>query len=65
MVGLESSKMEERIMAGMTWGRPSEAGEEPKKERLTGTLHLPKKPVTGNTRRLRRNSGKEDKHNKT
>ena len=52
-------------MAGMTWGRPSEAGEEPKKERLTGTLHLPKKPVTGNTRRLRRNSGKEDKHSKT
>jgi len=50
-------------MAGMTWGRPVEAGEEPKKERLTGTLHLPKKPVTGNTQRLRRNRGKE-KQNK-
>jgi hypothetical protein len=51
-------------MAGMTWGGPVEAGEEPKKERLTGTLHLPKKPVTGNTQRLRKNSGKEQQ-NKT
>ena len=47
----------------MTWGRPVEAGEEPKKERLTGTLHLPKKTVTVNTQRLRRNRGKE-KQNK-
>ena len=46
-------------MAGMTWGGPVEAGEEPKKERLTGTLHKPKKSVNGNTRRLRGDRGKE------
>ena len=51
-------------MAGMTWGRQEEAGEEPKKERLAGTLHKPKKSVNGNTRRLRGDRGKEQQ-NKT
>ena len=49
----------EAISKGLEQGASGQAGRVEKAQRLTGTLHLPEKPVTGNTERLRRDRGKE------